>query len=42
MTKLQRRYDANDRNAIPAFGVFVVSANERGRRLGTDRSHRQG
>jgi hypothetical protein len=41
MTKLQRRYDAIDRNADQAFGVLVVSANDRGRRLGTDRRHRQ-
>jgi hypothetical protein len=41
MTKLQPRYDAIDRNALPAFGVLVVSAIDRGRRLRTDRKHRQ-
>jgi hypothetical protein len=41
MTKLQRGNDAIDRNALPAFGVFVVSASDRGRRLGTDRRHQQ-
>jgi hypothetical protein len=41
MTKLQPGTDAIDRNALPAFGLIGVSANERGRRLGTDRRHRQ-
>jgi hypothetical protein len=40
MTKLQPPYDAIDRNALSAFGLIGVSANERGRRLGTDRRHR--
>jgi hypothetical protein len=42
MTKRQPRFDAIDRNALPAFGVSVVSADVRGHRLGTDRRHRQG
>ena len=42
MTKLQPRYDAIDRNALLAFGLSGVSSNGRGRRLETDRRHRQG
>ena len=42
MTKLQPRYDAIDRNAHSAYGLSGVSGNRRGRRLGTDRRHRQG
>jgi hypothetical protein len=42
MTKLQRGIDAIDRNALSAFGVFVVSASDRGRRLRTVRRYRQG
>jgi hypothetical protein len=42
MTKRQPRYDAIDRNADKAFGLLVVSASDRGHRLGTDRRHRQG
>jgi hypothetical protein len=41
MPKLQRGNDAIDRNADSAFGLAVVSANG-GRRLETDRRHRQG
>ena len=33
---------AIDRHADVAFGSFVVSGNGRGRRLETDRRHRQG
>jgi hypothetical protein len=42
MTKLQPRYDAIDPSADQAFGLSGVSGNGRGRRLGTDRRHRQG
>jgi hypothetical protein len=42
MTKRQPRYDSTDRNADQAFGWTVVSANERGHRLETDRRYRQG
>jgi hypothetical protein len=42
MTKLQRGIDAIHRIALSAFGLLVVSANDRGRRLGIDRRHRQG
>jgi hypothetical protein len=41
MTKLQRGNKTIDRNALSAFGLIGASANDRGRRLGTDRRHRQ-
>jgi hypothetical protein len=42
MTERQPRYEAIDRNARLAFGVVGVSAEARGRRLGSVRRHPQG
>jgi hypothetical protein len=38
MIKELTRYDANDRNALEAFGLIVVSAKQRGHRPESDRS----
>ena len=38
MNKQLARYDANDRNAIEAFGLLVVPAMQRGHRPESDRS----
>ena len=42
MIKRQPRTDATGCNALPAFGLSVVPADDRGHRLGTDRRRRQG